>query len=437
MDNLLKNYVKYVSLNILGMVSIAICIFIDTYFISKALGVEGLTALNLAIPIYSTLNGIGLMLGVGGGARYASLKAGKRQQEANKVFTTALITGMVIAAIWMSIGLLFAKPIASAFGAEGQVLIMTTGCLQILLFLCPGLILSNTLAGFMRNDEKPRLAMISTIILSVLNVVFDYLFIFILDLGMGGAALATSLASICSLLFLLACWWSNKTNLSWVRGIGSLKRVKEICETGAPALIGELSSAIVMTAFNLIILNLKGNVGVAAFGIVANLSFIVIAIFTGISQGMQPLISLYYGQNKKKPLRTIFQYSLLTVTGFAVLTYGISFFFTDTLTSIFNQEQDLTLATLANEGVKLYFIGFLFVGFNVISTTFLSITGHVRMGLTLSLLRGGVLIVPLVMIFANLWGIVGVWLSYPVAELLIMIISSYYLVGLLKPQGSV
>ena len=96
MNILFKNYTKYVSLNILGMLSIAICIFIDTYFISKALGVAGLTALNLAIPIYSTLNGIGLMLGVGGGARYASLKAGKRHQEANKVFTTALITGMVL-----------------------------------------------------------------------------------------------------------------------------------------------------------------------------------------------------------------------------------------------------------------------------------------------------------------------------------------------------
>ena len=336
----------------------------------------------------------------------------------------------------MSIGLFFAKPIAAAFGAEGQVLMMTTRYLQILLILCPGLILSNTLVGFMRNDEKPKLAMISTVILSVLNVVFDYLFIFILDLGMSGAALATSLASISSLLFLLVCWSSKKTNLSWIKGSGSLKQAIEICETGVPALIGELSSAMVMVVFNLIILNLKGNVGVAAFGIVANLSFIVIAIFTGVSQGMQPLVSIYYGQNDKKPLQKLLKYSLLTVTGIAALTYGISFFFTGILTDVFNQEQDLILAALANQGVKLYFIGFLFVGINVISTTFLSVTGHVRMGLILSLLRGGILIVPIVVIFANFWGMIGVWLSYPVAELLIMIMASYYLVSLLKPHRS-
>ncbi len=434
MNSIFKSFVKYVSLNILGMMSIAICIFIDTFFISKAMGADGLTALNFAIPIYSTISGLGLMLGIGGGARYASLKVQNRNEEANKIFTTALKLGLAVAACCMIIGAFFATQISLFLGAEGHILPMTSAYLRTILLLSPGLILLNIFSSFVRNDGNPKSAMIATVIFSVMNIGLDYLFIIVFGWGMYGAAFATKLASFCGFFFLLSKWLRKETNFYFVKEKLHMHRIKEICSTGLPTLIGELSNAVVLIVFNLIIVYLKGNVGVAAFGIISNLAFVTIAIFMGVGQGVQPLVSTYYGKGDQRGLDTVLKYAALTVVGLALSIYGISYFFTDALTGIFNHEQDVFLASLANEGVRIYFIGFIFVGLNIVIITYLSVTSAPRAAFILSLLRGGVLIIPLVLLLAQQFGIVGVWLSYPVAELLTTMIATYCLLRVTRKK---
>ena len=427
METIFKKFIKYISLNILGMLSIAFCIFIDTFFISKAMGIYGLTALNLVIPIYSIINGIGHMLGIGGGARYGSLKAQGEKKEANRVFTLSLLMGIFFSVVCILIGFFLTQQLSLLLGAEGHILTMTTPYLNTILILSPGLILSNLFAGFIRNDGAPKVAMCATIILSVTNIVLDYIFIFSFGWGMFGAAFATMIGSLLSFFFLLGYWLKKKTNFHFVKTKFTGNQLKEIISTGAPAFIGEISSAVVITVFNLVILNLKGNVGVAAYGVVANLAFVVIAIFMGLGQGVQPLVSEFFGKGDRKGLKKVIQYALRTVFILASLIYGIVFLFADSMIAIFNSEHDLILAGIAHQAILIYFTGFIFVGINIVSIIFLSVTTAPKSAALLSLLRGGVIIVPTVLLFSRNLGIEGVWLSYPVSELLVTFVAVFCL----------
>ena len=427
-ENLLKIFARYVSLSMLAMISVALLIFVDTLFISRALGANGLAALNFAIPVYSVVNGFGHMLGTGGGARYSLLKAAGQEREAQQVFSTTLVLAAIFSLISVAAGFVIPEAAAALLGAEGPLLSMTAAYIRPVLFLGPVLIFSNGLGALLRNDGHPKTAMAGTVILSGVNITLDYLFLFVFGWGMAGAALATMLGSLFHLIYLLQFWLRKKSNLSWRMPTGDFGRVKRIFLTGAPTLVGELSSAIILTAFNLTILGLVGHQGVAAFGIISNLAFVTIAMFNGLGQGMQPLASTYFGKGDQKSLGTIRSYSLKSVGILALAVYGIAFFFTDGLIAIFNGEGDLYLAEMAHRGIQLYFIGFLFVGFNIVSIIFLSVTSAPRVAFILSLLRGGIVILPVVLILGRLWGIDGVWASYPVAEGLIFLLGGAALV---------
>ena len=172
----------------------------------------------------------------------------------------------------------------------------------------------------------------------------------------------------------------------------------------------------------MIILNLIGNVGVAAYGIVANLSLVVIAIYTGIAQGIQPLISKSYGRNDLKSIKLIFKYAMITMSIISCILYLIIFFLADPIAKIFNSENNLVLQSIATNGLKLYFIAVIFVGFNIILPMFFSCMEKAFLAQTISLLRGLIVIIPMAFLLSVLVGITGVWLAFPITESLVSIL---------------
>ncbi|MCL2864823.1 MAG: MATE family efflux transporter [Lachnospiraceae bacterium] len=423
MHGVLKKYIKYVSLNIMGTVALALNIFVDALFISIANGADGLTALNLAAPTWGILLGTSFMLGVGGGAAYMNRRATQNKKLANQAFTTAMVFAASISVLFMSLGIFFAPQIAGLFGASGHIFPMTTIYLRTVLIASPVIILSNTLGGIIRNDDAPRVAMAGNILFSFLNIGFDYLFMFIFEMGMFGAALATGLASVFHLLLYLIYWRSKQAKFQLCKFKIQGNMLKSICIMGAPSMIGEFSTAIITTTFNLVILGISGNIGVAAFGILSNLSFILLSIFAGMGQGMQPLASLYYGEKNKKNLQKVFRYSIFTALLLSALGYFTLFGFTNLFVNMFNYANNPILTTLANQGIPFYFIGILFVALNIIITNYLSVTFSPKLALFLSALRGGILVIPLILVLSRFFALTGVWLAYPLSELLTFLIA--------------
>lgn len=283
-----REFYKYISLNVLGMLGLSCYILADTFFISKRLGADGLTALNLAISVYSIINGLGLMLGIGGATRFAICRAQNETQKGNQVFTASAAAGITVGLVLLLVGAVGSDAVAKVLGAEGVIQEMTGSYLKTILGFAPFFIMNNILIAFVRNDGSPRLSMAAMLTGSFSNIVLDYVFLFPLNMGIFGAALATGFAPVISLVLLSLHFIRRKNQFTWSFGFNMrafARQVSDICSLGISAFINELSSAVVLIVFNLLILRLAGNTGVAAYGIVANLALVAVSVFTGISQG--------------------------------------------------------------------------------------------------------------------------------------------------------
>ena len=417
--SILRDFSKYVSLNILGMIGVSFYILADTYFIAKALGANGIAALNFAIPVFSLVHGIGLMIGIGGATRFSILKSQNKKEEAERIFSGSLKLGSLIGLTLIVLGLFGSRALSSVLGADAVTLPLTRTFMATILTFAPFFILNNTVLTFVRNDNNPKLAMTAMVTGSFANVILDYIFLFPFKMGMFGAAFATSLAPIVSLGILSLHFAGKKSRPAFLKHKMTRPAVLDILNLGSSTFIMEVSSAVVMTTFNLLILGLEGNRGVAAYGIVANLAFVAIAIFNGLGQGVQPLISKYYGLKKWKLVKRVKQYALLTAAFIAMLIYAGTFTYSDTLIGLFNNENDSAIAQLADKGMKIYFMGFFFVGINIVTAMFLSATEKAQAAFMISILRGLAILVPMAIVLSNFWGMTGIWSAFVLTELIV------------------
>lgn len=429
---LFKDFSKYVFLNIFGQIAFSCYTLMDTYFVSVKLGADGLAALNIAFPIFCLMNGLGLMYGIGGGIKYAICKSRNSEKRANRVFTSAFFLAIFTGIIFFIFGLLFSEKIVKFLGANQSIFKITNTYLKVMLLFAPAFLLNNILQAFVRNDKNPRLSMLAMISGSISNVILDYIFIFPLDMGIFGAIFATGLAPIISMLIISPYILKRKNGFHLAKIKIDIESSIEIISKGFTAFITEATSGLVMFLFNILMLGISGNLAVAAFGIVSVISLVVIAIYTGLSQGIQPIISHYYGKNKIESLEKILKYALITQIILSFIIYLTIYLGRDTFTSFYNEEKNMILQIYAREGLKLYFLACPFIGFNIVVATFFASTEKVKLSQIISLSRGFIVLVPVAFFMAKNFEMKGVWLSYPISEILVSIISLFLIFKNLK-----
>jgi putative MATE family efflux protein len=411
-----KEFFQYVILNICGMVGLSCYILADTFFVSKGLGANGLAALNLAIPIYSFIHGSGVMFGMGGATKYSIYRGLKEYNNADKSFSNTIHLMSALAVVFMLAGIFFSEKLTILLGADKDVFHMTKTYLQVILLFAPAFMANDTLICFVRNDGNPKLSMIGMLIGSFSNIILDYIFIFPLHMGIFGAVLATGVAPVISLVVLSRHWLTKQNQFHFVRINPSLRLAGNIISLGVPSLITEMASGIVMIVFNVIILHLQGNTGVAAYGVVANLSLVVISIYTGIAQGTQPILSRVYGYGEHDSQKQILKYALKTMLVISCGIYLIFLLSANPIVSVFNSGQNIQLQQIAVTGLKLYFTAIPFVGFNIIISAYFTSTEKALPAQIISLSRGFLIIIPMAFFLSFLVKMTGVWLSFPITE---------------------
>ena len=421
----LKEFAKYTSLNVLGMIGLSCYILADTFFVSKGLGANGLAALNLAIPIYSFINGSGLMLGMGGATKYSILKSQDKEQEANRTFTNTILFTLALALIFFSIGIFLSGPITSLLGADEAIYQMSKTYLQVILLFAPMFMLNNILLCFVRNDGAPQLSMLAMLGGSISNIILDYIFIFPCNMGIFGAVFATGLAPIISMLILSPYFFKKNNQFHFIKCKLSIQLLGSIISSGLPSLITEVSSGIVIIVFNKIILSLQGNTGIAAYGVIANLSLVVISIYTGVAQGIQPILSRSYGARDQKNIQQVLRYALITVLAISGAVYFTVFFGADQIANIFNSEHNTLLQSIAVTGLKIYFTACVFAGFNIILSVYFTSTEHARPAHIISILRGFIIIIPMAFLLSSIGGMTVVWLTFPTTEFIVAVIGLF------------
>ncbi|MCI9533166.1 MAG: MATE family efflux transporter, partial [Lachnospiraceae bacterium] len=358
----------------------------------------------------------GLMFGMGGATKYSIYRGLKEYNNADKSFSNTIHLMSALAVVFMLAGIFFSEKLTILLGADKDVFHMTKTYLQVILLFAPAFMANDTLICFVRNDGNPKLSMIGMLIGSFSNIILDYIFIFPLHMGIFGAVLATGVAPVISLVVLSRHWLTKQNQFHFVRINPSLRLAGNIISLGVPSLITEMASGIVMIVFNVIILHLQGNTGVAAYGVVANLSLVVISIYTGIAQGTQPILSRVYGYGEHDSQKQILKYALKTMLVISCGIYLIFLLSANPIVSVFNSGQNIQLQQIAVTGLKLYFTAIPFVGFNIIISAYFTSTEKALPAQIISLSRGFLIIIPMAFFLSFLVKMTGVWLSFPITE---------------------
>ncbi|MBC8531228.1 MATE family efflux transporter [Gehongia tenuis] len=426
-EKISKLFVRYALPSMLSMFGMSLYVFADTYFIATGVGAIGLTALNIVLPFYSLIFGLGHMIGIGGAIVYTLDRVAGRKEEADGVFSLSLCLAAVPAILFMILGCFFANELCTALGASPDALPYSVTYVQVVALFTPMFMANSILSAFVRNDHAPNLAMAGMIAGALFNIVFDYIFIFPMKMGMFGAALATAISPVIGILVQIFHFFRKKNGFGFHKFTFRWSTVGRIARGGTNSLITELAGGIVVFAFNAAILTRMGDVGVAAYGIIANIAMVAVSLFNGISQGIQPLISANASANQGDRCRQALRIANVTAFGVGLLLWLCSILFPGPIIEAFNRDGVALLTQYASEGIGIYFSSFLLAGINIVVASYFQARLMSKQSIALALCRGFFAILAGLWTLPFIFGNTGIWLTVPFAELVTLIVALIFL----------
>lgn len=301
------------------------------------------------------------------------------------------------------------------------------GYFRIIALGAPFFMCNYVCVNFIRNDGNPQLTMIATLTATLVVVFLDWLLIFVFQLHMIGAAIATIFSPLTSMAILTFHRKYPKRQLQLKFALPELKLLKQAASLGIPSFLTEMSTGVSIFAFNWVLLKLSGNAAVAAYGVIANITLVVLALSNGIALGVQPIASREYGKRDLNNVKTAIKLGLQVALGLSCVLYFSLVFFKTPIVSVFNHDHSAQLAQIATHALPLYFISVFFASQNLVIMLSLVAIEKAKSAFTLSLLRGYFILISAVFIFAALFGLNGVWLSVPFTEACICALGLYFL----------
>lgn len=435
-----KNIFRMTISPVLMMIFTSLYSVVDGYFVSNYAGLDAYAGVNLIFPVIMIVGGIGFMFGTGGSALSSKLLGEGNRDKANKVFTMMLLIVLIFGVTIGFFIFLLIKPIATALGTitNGTTQGMVDEAIKYGRLLALGQVFfmtQNLFHSYFIVDEKPKLGFFYTILAGLTNIVLDFLFIKVLQLGIIGAALATILGYIVGSVFPLIHFIRNKEgNIMLAKTKLEARPILQSAFNGSSEFVNSISSSIVGMVFNIQLLRFFGQRGVSAYGTLMYVSFMFVAIFIGYSIGMGPVVGYNYGANNKKELSNVLRKSLIiiSIASIAMLIIG------ELLGPVFARlyiKEDQELLDLAIHAFRIYSIHFLFCGLSIYIASFFTALNNGLISAIVSFLRTLVLHIGFVLVLPIFMGGEGIWWSIIASELLTSIIAVLFLVGKRNKYG--
>ncbi|WP_066497821.1 MATE family efflux transporter [Abyssisolibacter fermentans] len=416
-----KKFYQFVIPSIGAMLVTGLYVVVDGIFVGRGVGTNGLAAVNIAVPFISILTAVTMMITMGG-ATITSIRFGKGENtEANNVFSTSIFMVMCFTLFMSIISVLFPQGIAKLLGASDILLDDTASYLKYYVLFGTFFCGSMTLSAFVRNDGNASLAFWGMIVGAVSNIFLDWLFIFPLQMGIKGAAIASGLGQVLACLVLSIHFIRNKGVLHIAKPKQEQRLKLQIIKVGTPEFITQMSQPVTILCYNLIVIKMFGEIGVSAFSVVSYLIVIILAVFIGLSQGIQPLLSRSVGEGNKEKEKYFFQKGLQVNLFLSVVINIIMFVFGRNIISIFNSDNELV--RIAYNCIVIYGISFIFASLNIVYTTYNLATKRTKDALIIAVLRSFVCNSIFIFLMPILFGEKGVWLGMIVAEFVVMVIA--------------
>ncbi len=416
-----------------GMLVMATYNIVDTIFVG-ILGSEAIAALSVAFPFQMLLGALGIGTGVGAASLISrSLGSGQKdvaQNAVGQVISLSVIYGLVIALI----GFFYLEPLLVLFGATPEILALTGEYVIVITSGSVMFFLIMSLNNAVRGEGNPQLSMYVMIISAVINIAIDPIFIFLLGMGVRGAAVATVLAKIVGVVIMLRYFTSGKGEIRISFSCLKLRweTIRKIYVIGFPAMILQISTNLSLVVANNI-LAAYGHIPIAALGLIFRLFMFALMPVIGVAQGMLPIIGYNFGAGKMARIRETLVKGVVISTGIATFFGAVYFTWPSLFLSIFSRESELI--TLGSEALQIMVVMFPLIGAQIVFSTYFQATGKGMPSLLLSILREVILFIPFLLILSNLLGLNGVWLSRPVSDLLAFLVTYFLITRELRRQG--
>lgn len=415
-------FLRYLVPSVLTMIFLSFYTTIDGFFVSKYAGSDALAGINIVIPITCVIFGVSVMLATGAGAIIGEKLGQKKEQEANEIFSFISIVLLVFSIIFTFVGIIFLKEICIFLGSSTRLLKHVLPYAFVIFLGTIPMSFKLFFEYLVRTDGRSNIGMLMSLTGLILNVVLDYIFVALFDMGTLGAAWGTFLSITVSMLigfgYFLKCSHIKfcKPRLNWTVLFKS-------CTNGSSEMLTEMSTGITTFLFNLIIMKYFGEDGIAAVTIIMYIYYFFISFYMGIAVAIAPVVSYNVGSRDHTKIKETTRYSFITIALSSVLILAVSLLCGKQIIHLFVDGGNVF--TLTWDGLKLFSPVFLFIGLNVFLSGYFTALGNGVISALISSLRSLILVVVFILTLPNIIGVSGVWITMPLAEATTIFIAIY------------
>jgi putative MATE family efflux protein len=409
---------------------------VDGLFVSNFVGTTAFAALNVIWPAVMIIGALGLMIGTGGTALVSMTKGMGEAERANVLFSMLIRFTVLLAVVCMVPLYLLMEPLARVLGAEGEMVHQCVIYGRICTVGLPGFMLQMCFQSFYMTAEKPQLGTLMSIVCAVTNIALDALFIVVFHWGLAGAAAASMTACFVGGFFPLWYFRSrfNNSSLRLVRAPFERKPILKTCSNGLSEYVGNISWNVLAICYNLQLLKMMGENGVAAYSVLLYYGYIFAAVFFGYNLTVTPIIGYNYGAEDKAELRSLLRHSIFLLLGLGSLMTLVSELLAEPAARLF-VGYDPELSALTKHAIRLYMISFFIAGVNIFTSSWFTGLNNGKVSAVVSFIRNLVFELGFVFLLPVLIGPDGIWLAVDAADFCCLILSAALILAYRKRYG--
>ena len=411
----------------IGILVMSLNMIVDTIFVGQWIGSMAIAAITVVLPIVFLISSIGMGIGIGGSSIISRAFGAKDIKKAYLTFGNQISLTLVLSIFFVSVGILFYKPLLLLFGANGAILDPATSYFKVVLYGVPFLAFAMMGNPVIRAEGKPKFAMYAMILPAISNILLDIIFIKFLNLGMFGAGLATSISYAVCGLFIFSFFLSTKSELVIKPNYFLLKLsiVKEIIQLGGVTIARQGTISVLMIVLNATLYTYGGENAIAVYGIINRVMMFALFPVLGVTQGFLPIAGYNYGAKNSERVKEVIKKAILYGSMVATLIFLGIITFPEAIASIFTS--DTALIEETPKALLYVFLATPVITAQLIGSAYFQAAGKAIPALLLTLLKQGIFLIPLVYLLPKFFGLNGVWFSFPIADILATFVTLTFL----------
>ncbi len=416
--------IKFALPSMVMMLFMGLYTIVDTVFVARFVDTNALSSINIVCPVINVIVGLGTMLATGGSAVVAKKMGSGKTEEARSNFTLIIITGIIIGLVITVMGLLFLDEIIWGLGASEILFQYCRDYLTIQLIFVVGNIMQVLYQNLFVTAGKPTLGLVLSVLAGIANIVFDYVFIVLLQMGIKGAALGTGIGYMIPTVIGTVFFVTGRSELHFCKPKMDAYVLIKSCSNGVSEMVSQLSTAVTTFLFNATMMKLLGEDGVAAITVIIYLQFLLTTLYIGFSMGVAPVVSYNYGSGNVNQLKKVVRICFCFIMAVSIFVFLFSFFAGESIAKIFAENNE-NVFEITKAGFTIFSFSFLFSGCNIFASALFTALSNGKTSAAISFLRTFGFITIFLLVLPKFLQVTGVWLAIPIAELLTLMLTIY------------